>query len=389
MKRNIFLILAGIILYLFFPGEVLGIHNPLEAENNKVGVHILDPIELEQAAELVNSSGGDWGYVTIPLRTDDRNRIKWQKFMDKCKKLHLIPIVRLATTMQPSFWEKPDLYDTLDSANFLNDLDWPVENRYVVVYNEPNHIHEWGGEVKPEEYAFILKYSSKILKNTNEDFYVLPAGIDAAAPNGNTTMSFNRFVSRMFNKHPDVFENIDAWNSHSYPNPGFSGSPLDTHLASIKGYQKELKFVGRYVDKDLPVFITETGWKEGIFLDQNIVADYYKTAFENVWNDKKIAAVTPFILKADNSVFSDFALIENGSQKKPAFLAIQELEKIAGKPKLDNIQIADKIDKNVLGRDSVKQPKFKEFYEEKIKEKINNYFKQIWYTQNKEVNKND
>ena len=39
-------------------------------ETNKFGIHILDPSELQQAAELVNSSGGDWGFVTIVIRDD-------------------------------------------------------------------------------------------------------------------------------------------------------------------------------------------------------------------------------------------------------------------------------------------------------------------------------
>ena len=48
--------------------------------NNRVGVHILDPNEINDAAKLINSSGGDWGYVTIPIRSNDRDRDKWLKF---------------------------------------------------------------------------------------------------------------------------------------------------------------------------------------------------------------------------------------------------------------------------------------------------------------------
>ncbi len=49
------------------------IYDPLSVSNNRFGIHILNPSEVEKAAELVNSSGGDWGYVTIPIRANDRD----------------------------------------------------------------------------------------------------------------------------------------------------------------------------------------------------------------------------------------------------------------------------------------------------------------------------
>src|ERR1035437_7904980 len=73
------------------------IYDPRSVTNNLFGIHILFPEELSKAAELVNSSGGDWGYVTIPIKASDKNIDKWQKFMDDCKKNHIIPILRLAT----------------------------------------------------------------------------------------------------------------------------------------------------------------------------------------------------------------------------------------------------------------------------------------------------
>ena len=38
----------------------------------------------------------------------------------------------------------PNEYDLIDFANFLNQLPWPVNNRYVIIYNEPNQENEWG-----------------------------------------------------------------------------------------------------------------------------------------------------------------------------------------------------------------------------------------------------
>jgi hypothetical protein len=61
---------------------------------------------------------------------------------------------------------------------------------------------------------------------------------------------------------PGIFKKIDGWGSHSYPNPNFSGSPIDTHRASIKGYQKELEFLkNNFGVGEIPIIITETGWQ--------------------------------------------------------------------------------------------------------------------------------
>ena len=41
--------------------------------NNKVGIHAYaDPRDVELAAELVNTSGGDWGWVTMNYDINDR-----------------------------------------------------------------------------------------------------------------------------------------------------------------------------------------------------------------------------------------------------------------------------------------------------------------------------
>ena len=51
---------------------VQALYDPRTVENNKAGVHILDPSEIDSAARLVNSNGGDWGYLTIPIQPTDR-----------------------------------------------------------------------------------------------------------------------------------------------------------------------------------------------------------------------------------------------------------------------------------------------------------------------------
>jgi hypothetical protein len=296
------------------PSPTMAIYNPLSVVNNRIGIHILDPGELGLAAKIVNA-GGDWGYVTIPIQTWDRSRRKWQAFFDDCKRLHIIPILRLATEPIGAVWRKPTADEVLDFANFLNDLDWPIANRYVVVFNEPNQGQEWGGEVNPEEYATLLRFTAETLKSLSGDFFVLPAGLDAAAPNGEATMSSQRFIVRMSLFDPDIWSVIDGWTSHSYPNPDFAGRPTDTSKASIVGFLWELTYIRPYlpVNKVLPVFITETGWQHQDISLQT-VAEFNKMAFVGPWNDGEVVAVTPFVLSANDGPFVRFSYLDHGKE---------------------------------------------------------------------------
>ena len=132
MKRFLAITILIILGALFLcPKPSFAIENPLSSPNNKIGVHILFASEINKAAELVNSNGGDWGYVVIPIQSGDRDLEKWQKFMNDARKLHVIPIIRLATEgdyFNTSVWRKPSEEDVLDFANFLNSLEWPVKN---------------------------------------------------------------------------------------------------------------------------------------------------------------------------------------------------------------------------------------------------------------------
>jgi len=224
----IFLILS--FLALFFPKEVLAQNNV-----NKFGIHILEPTDLPRAGELVNSSGGDWGWVTVVIRDDDMNFDKWQGFMNECRERHLVPIVRIASHLEGENWAKPKVDDANSWVNFLDSLNWPVSDQYVVIFNEPNHAKEWGGETNPKEYARILSDFNLKFKIKNLKFKTLNAGLDSAAGNTKTTMDSYQFMKLMNQEIPGIFDQIDGWASHSYPNHGYLGKPWETGKHSIQG----------------------------------------------------------------------------------------------------------------------------------------------------------
>jgi hypothetical protein len=337
VKRYIFIIIS-LFLFLFLPFKVDAVTNPLSTANNKIGVHILFPSELKDATKLVNTSGGDWGYVTIPIQSSDRDLDKWQKFMDDCRIYHLAPIIRLATNgdyFNTKVWEKPNLNTVLDFANFLDSLDWPTKNRFVVIFNEVNRGDEWGGSTNPEEYAKILSYAVTVFKSKSQDFFIISSGMDNASSN-NPPESMDKFAYfwDMEKAVPGIFNQIDGLASHSYPNPGFRQLPTTFTNKSVASFSFERDYIANFTDKDLPTFITETGWTLDQFTDSQI-GSFYKIAINGIWNDKNIVAITPFILNANTQPFSQFSMKDPEGNSNKIFTAISDIKKTKGEPILE------------------------------------------------------
>lgn len=336
LRIPIFLLTATIIIILS-SRNAHAIVDPRSFPNNKFGVHILFTTELSEAARLVNSGGGDFGYVTIPIQASDKDLEKWQKFMDDCGGLRLIPIIRIATEnyyFDTKVWRKPAYDDILDFANFLNSLEWPVKNRYIVVFNEVNRGDEWGGDPSPSEYAQILNYTTEIFKSLNPDFFIISAGLDNAAVNSNTSLNQYNFMIQMAQEIPEIFDKIDGMGSHSYPNPAFSVPPWITTNKSISSFKFEKNLAFELSGKNLPVFITETGWSDEKASESQI-GQYFTYAFENIWSDQNIVAVTPFLLQAGTEPFSHFSLLNENDEYNEVFKTLQKIPKTKGNPTID------------------------------------------------------
>jgi len=338
-KNSLSILIFIFIFQIIFTNSIHAIYEPTKVTNNHYGIHIIDTLDLEDAAKLVNSSGGDWGYVTFVIRKDERDTKRWQEVFNKARKLHLIPIVRIATRFENKNWEKPSIDEIDGWVSFLNSLNWVIQNRYVVLGNEPNHAAEWGGNVNPYEYANYLSTFSERLKEKSEDFFILPAGLDASAPNSRTTMEESLFIKKMVEADPNVFTYIDGWTSHSYPNPGFSGSENAYGKGTVRTYEWELNFLKTLgINKELPVFITETGWVHELDKESKVNTSIEKVthkleySFKNVWNDKKIVAVTPFVLSYYDSPFDEFSWKDKNGNYYDIYNRIQSIPKIKGQP---------------------------------------------------------
>lgn len=337
--KKLVLFLIVLLAFLLLPKPLFAADDPFSHPNNKFGIHILFPSELPEAAKLVNSNGGDWGYVTIPIQAGDKNLKKWQDFMDQAKALHLIPIIRLATEgdyFNTTSWRKPTYADVLDFANFLDSLNWPTKNRYIIVFNEVNRGDEWGGTPNPQEYANILSYAVTAFKSKSSDFFIISAGMDNAAANTDSSMNEYNYFEQMNASVPGIFNQIDGIASHAYPNPAFSQPPSVLTSMSIDSFSYERGLIAQMSNKTLPTFITETGWSRDNLSDSTI-ASYYQQAFQTVWNDPGIVAITPFLLRAGGGPFTQFSFLDVNGNPSLSYKAYQNISKPAGQPALASL----------------------------------------------------
>jgi uncharacterized membrane protein (UPF0127 family) len=328
--KKLIAIFIGLTVYCF-NGLITPVHafyDPRSVPNNKVGVHILNTSELDAAAKLVNNNGGDWGYVTIPIQPTDRDRVKWQDFMHKAKDLHLIPIIRITTIPQGGTWATGQDTDLVDFANFLNELDWPIENRYIVLFNEVNRDTEWGGTVDPGKYAQIVKNARSIFKERSDNFFLLGPALDDSLPNSKTSLSAATYLNQMAVIDPMVWSYFDGWVSHSYPNPGFTASPKKTGLQSIVSYKSEMSLLHLAAK---PIFITETGWDQTKIKDP-LLSSYWNIAWKTWQQDGNVVVVTPFVL-AGGDQFAPFSLVDSGNYTASG-KSLSDLPKQPGIPKL-------------------------------------------------------
>jgi len=320
-------IVSVIGLFFIFTAFFTKLQKPIVyAQGGSVlGIHILNLGELKDAKTLVAQNDSDsWHYVTIPLSLNDLERtVEWQAFFDQAKNEKIIPLVRLTTTYDNGNWKIPTRDETLKLLDFLNQLQWPTDERHLIVFNEVNHRQEWGGELEPEKYATILRFVSTWAKAQPDQYVVLPAAMDLAAPNGPTTMEAFTYLRRMQTHDSDIFAFVDYWNSHSYPNPGFSSSPERQTQDSLRGFQHELTYLKKVTNRDYQVFITETGWASNKATDRWLES-YYFYALQHVWSDPRVIAVTPFLLKGDPGPFKKFTFLDKNNQPTLHYTALQK-----------------------------------------------------------------
>lgn len=276
-----------------------------------IGMHVLNPSEFSQVEEAFRPlrQDGEPLYITVPFTLDDLNRLpEWQKAFDLAQEKNIVPLVRLSTRYNPEkdAWEVPTQKNIVDEAKALSSLRWPQTKRHVIFFNETNHAKEWGGSIDPHSFAEMTLFALDWFGTEQAEYVLLPAAMDLAAPDGKSTKEAFGYWREVLGSKPEILDKISAWNSHSYPNPGFSSSPRDTGKNRLDGFKHELAFLKKFTDRELSVYITETGWQRTSVLDKRL-ASYYSQALKGVWSDPAVVAVTPFIFAGSPGPFSGFS----------------------------------------------------------------------------------
>lgn len=318
---------------LFFSVAVVGLSwltfavTPVAAREHSVfGIHLMHLGELEQANQLLNPKPNEeWNYLTVPLTLADLDKPdQWQSFFDQARQQRMIPVVRLMTRFENGAWTVPTKKEVTQYFTFLSQLDWPTDQRHVIIFNEVNHAKEWGGRIDPEAYAAILRFSSDWARTEGKNYRLLPAAMDLAAPNGPVTREAFSYLQAMLTADPQIFETFDYWNSHSYPNPAFSSSPTRTGQNSMRGFTHELAFAKEKTGRDFQVFITETGWEENRGTSRWL-SSYYQYTVDHIWSDQRVVAVTPFVLQGDPGPFAAFSFLNRLGQPTTQYRAYQQV----------------------------------------------------------------
>ncbi|MFQ5452207.1 MAG: hypothetical protein ACE5DQ_01460, partial [Candidatus Paceibacterota bacterium] len=320
--------------------------------NNAFGIHLsaLSVQELSYASTLVNSNGGKWGYVTVAVNKKQCEDKTLQDFFNEARKKKLIPILRLTSEFdrQNGYYKKAlPGRQAKEWADCLNGLNWPTREMHVVLFNEVNHGAEFGGSCNGAEYARLADNYLDIFHAESEKFVVMLSALDLYAPQSPPQFcDAGVFMREMVSEVPDIFVKSDAHASHSYPADNFSASPSDYGRHSVRGYEWELSFlagIGAIGDTNVPVYITETGWRADRLTDKQ-VADRTVSAYKNVWlQDSRVKVVTPFIISYCADPFVNFSwkkcsrsgeTYEQASGFRQVFTAVHDMQKQAGSPEI-------------------------------------------------------
>ena len=319
IMRLILIVLLALAMAFLLPVAV-------EASVDNIGIHLLHPQEIEQVRELFseqNTKKDQLVYVTIPYTiADTKKTTEWQNFFKQASELNVIPLIRLTTSFEKNSWQVPSRNDVVSLLDSLDGMEWPQTTRHIIVFNEVNHAKEWGGAVTPREYASILEFTANWAHTQSNTYVVLPAALDLSAPQSGISWDAYAYWQAVYRENPEIFTVIDGWNSHSYPNPAFSAAPGRTGRTSLQGYKQELVWLTQWTEKELPVYITETGWE----INRTTIRylqQYYTYAFQHIWSDERVVAVTPFVLKGEPGPFANFSFLTGDDKPTVQYLALQ------------------------------------------------------------------
>jgi hypothetical protein len=302
-----------------------------------------DPNQIAEVAPLVNSHGGAWGWVLVPMDIRQKDAGLWQSIFDACQVHHLKPLLQLFNNQTCNVHEM----NFAGLAAFLNQLSWPTKHLYVSVFNEVNAKDYWCEKLAPEDYAVVLDTAVDAFKAVNPNFFVMPAGFNSSCRSGPRYLDEEDFLVRMNAAVPGIFKKIDGWATHAYPQPEFSGdfyNPPSWYGVrdQIENYKWEMGLLQKHFGvSGLPIFITETGWahvegnspltklQAANYKSAAVTARYFDDAYRNHWlPENQIVAIMPFVWYKSDALHFNWK--KDDGTFYPQYDVVMNFPKVAG-----------------------------------------------------------
>jgi hypothetical protein len=328
-----------------------------EASDNAFGIGLVGPgsaNDMQLAAELAGPGGHVKMIFPGVTRSTQGPQQAWVDAVNHAYASNLVPVIRVGPP-----WGDRNLRKQSDDAGNMDYTSLAQAYKRVVdglprdddtliwieVHNEPNLCYEWvcdagqgdmegGSKISYQtiaaEYAAFLRDVTEALHSLNDEHIrvinggLAPGGVrwcNCGSEGGEPGITAKEFLQAMEAGAPGVFDELDGWASHSYPasNEGYGFFvPFDQAGVGLTYYEVELSTIGR---PNLPVLITETGWRTDE-ASRPQIADWTVRAFTDVWlPDSRVQAVMPFLLRG-GSGWTNFEWV-SGNTRHPVFNSVR------------------------------------------------------------------
>ncbi len=278
--------------------------------NNPYGAHtfiqdIMSPQLINRQVDWTRTLTGPGGYAKqlfYPITNATVVNPSWQQYVQACYDRDLIPVIRIATTMENGIWQKPVADSPGNYATFANTVKnivaafpkregWPL---YIEVLNEPNNNYEWSGAANPVEYGQCLVQVAAALHSLADPrIKVVNAGLSPGGSYDNLA-----YIQQMCVNVPGFLTSFDAWATHPYPDRppefNFHNGLAPVWSYPIDSYVAELNVLANYGCTGIQVIATEGGYTGG---SEDGRADQMMRAFRDCYSQwPEVLAVCPWQL---------------------------------------------------------------------------------------------
>ncbi|MSP12456.1 MAG: hypothetical protein EXR62_05805 [Chloroflexi bacterium] len=200
---------------------------------------------------------------------------------------------------------------------------------YIVVWNEPNLVFEWGMRpADPEAYTRLLAQSYKAIKAVAPETQVLAAGLAPTEGDG-ANMSDLEFLKRMIMAGGGQW--MDGLAAHAYGRTVPATEPPDAGRINFRRVELYHDMLVRAGYEGLPLYITESGWNDNqhwvwaVSPAQRIQYTLSALQVARDWPWCRVLAVWVLRLPWRTYTFQDnFTMVDTDFEPLPLYLEVQK-----------------------------------------------------------------